>query len=149
MNYKSVNNSLVLAGCLIVNQRNEVLLLYRKEHAHYETPGGKVKLEECIDFTNPTLDELALAAERELYEELGNDIRVEKLVFFDKVEFDIPDGRHGIANKFLTRIISGEPRVNEPRIFSRFDYLPIGDLEKYQLSPDLKLLIQKLKEKFE
>ena len=67
----------------------------------------------------------------------------------DKVEFDIPDGRHGIANKFLTRIISGEPRVNEPRIFSRFDYLPIGDLEKYQLSPDLKLLIQKLKEKFE
>lgn len=149
MNYKSANNSLVLAGCLIVNQRNEVLLLYRKEHAHYETPGGKVKLEECIDFTNPTLDELALAAERELYEELGNDIRVEKLVFFAKVDFDIPDGRHGIANKFLTRIISGEPRVNEPRIFSRFDYLPIGSLEKYQLSPDLKPLVQKLKEKFE
>ncbi len=146
--YAKQQGKLVLSGCLIINDKKEVLLLYRKDHKHYETPGGKVNLEECSNPNKPTLGDLKKAAERELYEELGENIKIEKLTYFDKVEFKIPDGRLAIANKFITRIKSGTPIVNEPNIFEKFDYLPIMQLEKYPLSPDLKLLLPKLKKNF-
>ena len=82
---------------------------------------------------------------RELFEELGTEIKVEKLVFFGNIKFKIPDGRIAIANKFVTRIISGEPKITEPDIFDKFNYLPIGNIEDYPISPDLKLLAPKLK----
>ena len=129
--YAKKQNRLILSGCLVINNNKEVLLLYRKDHKHYETPGGKVNLEEFSNHDEPTLKDLAKAAERELYEELGRNIKVEKLIYFDNVEFEIPDGRLAIANKFVTKIISGKPVINEPDIFERLDYLPIAYLEKY------------------
>lgn len=145
--YLKKSNVLILSGCLVINDNRELLLLYRKDHKHYETPGGKVHIEECSNPDEPTLDDLAKAAERELYEELGSDIKVKKLSYFGNVQFKIPDGRLAIANKFVTTIISGTPKINEPDIFERFDYLPISQLEKYNISPDLKLLLPELKSK--
>ena len=139
---------ILLSGCLIVNQNKEILLLYRRDHKHYETPGGKVDPGEVSDPEKPTIAELAKSAERELYEEIGKDIKIKKLEYFGKVEFEIPDGRKAVANKFLTRIISGTPIINEPELFDRFDYLPIQSLEQYSISPDLKLLVNKLKQYF-
>lgn len=140
------NNKIILSACLVINEKKEILLLFRKDHKHYETPGGKVHLEECSNPRNPTIDDLAKTAERELYEELGDDIKVDKLKYLGKVEFTTPDGRLAIANKFLTRILYGKPRINEPEQFSKLDYLPIEKLEKYSISPDLKLFLPKLKE---
>lgn len=137
---------LILSGCLIINQKGELLLLYKDKHKHYETPGGKVELSECKDPRNPTLEELAKTVEREAYEELGNDIQLEPLVYFGKVDFTIPDGRKATAHKFITTIKSGEPRINEPDAFSKLDYLPIDRLEAYPISPDLKLIASKIKE---
>ena len=94
------------------------------------------------------MKDLAKTAERETYEELGEEIKLEELVFFDKVEFEIPDGRKAIANKFITRIISGMPKVNEPERFSEYKWIAIKDLENYPTSPDLKLLLEKIKEKW-
>ncbi len=140
-----INERIVLSGCLIINNKKEILLLYRTDHKHYETPGGKVRLDECDNPNELTLEDLAKTAQRELYEELGKDIKIEEFYYFDKVEFTIPGGRLAIANKFLVKL-KGVPKVNEPEIFSKFDYLPIEHLEDYPLSPDLKLLVSKLKE---
>lgn len=139
---------LILSGCLVVNDEKEVLLLYKINHKHYETPGGKLDPEmDCAVSGKCTVDDLAKTAERELYEELGDDIKVEPLKFFGKVEFTIPDGRKAVANKFITRIITGMPRNNEPETFSRIDYLPIARLEEYSISPDLRLLVSELKKR--
>ena len=140
-----MTGKIILSGCLIVNEKSEILLLYRKDHKHYETPGGKIISEECSNPENPSIEDLAKTAERELYEELGDNIKVEELKYFGKVEFKIPVGRIAIANKFLTSIESGKPRINEPKIFSKLEYLPIKNLEHYPISPDLKLLLPKLK----
>lgn len=142
---KKINTKLILSGCLIVNDKRELLLLFRKDHKHYETPGGKINFEDCFNSENPTISDLAKTAERELHEELGDNIKVNTLKYFDKVEFNIPDGRSAIAHKFLTKIISGKPKITEPEIFTKFDYLPLDSLEKYPISPDLKLLLPKLK----
>ncbi|MBW2968741.1 NUDIX hydrolase [Candidatus Woesearchaeota archaeon] len=142
-----MTKKLILSGCLVVNDNKEVLLLYKKNHKHYETPGGKLDPEDCSVPNQCTVDDLAKTARRELFEELGDDIEVEPLKFFDKIEFTIPDGRKAVANKFLTRIIKGKPRNNEPETFDRIDYLPIEKIEEYPISPDLKLLTSRLKER--
>ena len=130
---------LILSGCLIINEKNEILLLFRKDHKHYETPGGKVPHD------NPSLEQLKNSALREAYEELGNDIKLAEPKYFGKTDFIIPDGRRGIANKFMTRLISGTPKVNEPEIFSKFAWLSIETLKEQPISPDLKLLADKLR----
>lgn len=139
------DGKIILSGCFIVNDKKEVLLLYRDDHKHYETPGGKVRLRECSNPENPTIEDLAKTAQREVYEELGDNIKLAELSYFGKVEFMIPDGRKSIANKFLTRIVSGKPRLNEPDKFSKMDYLPVDKLEEYPISPDLQLFLEELK----
>ncbi len=136
---------LILSGCLVFNNKNEILLLYKKSHKHYETPGGKVEGVECSNKEDPTIEDLKNAASRELFEELGNDIKIDELQYFTKIEFTIPDGRKAVAHKFITKILSGEPKLNEPEVFNKLEYLPIKRLEEFPISPDLKLIINLLK----
>jgi len=145
MEYIKLDGKLILSGCLVINDKKEILLLYKKSHKHYETPGGKVNLKECSNKKTPSINDLERAAERELYEELGKNIKIAKIKYFGKVEFTIPDGRPAVAHKFITKIINGTPELNEPEVFDKFDYLPIEKLENYPISPDLKLLLKKLK----
>ncbi len=77
----SATNKLILSGCLVINTKREILLLYRKDHQHYETPGGKVNQDECLNPKNPTLEELAKAAQRELHEEVSRNIKIKTLVY--------------------------------------------------------------------
>ena len=132
-----------------MDDKKRILLLYRKDHKHYETPGGKVDFEDCEDFNNIGVNDLARTAKRELHEELGLEFETEPLVYFDSVEFKIPDGRLAVANKFITQIKSGIPKVNEPETFEKFEYLEISKLENYNLSPDLKLLLPKIKKSWD
>jgi len=54
-------NKLILVSCIVVNSEKEILLLYKKKHNFYETPGGKV---EEVDFSGrKNLDE-----EKKLYD---------------------------------------------------------------------------------
>ncbi len=130
---------IILSGCLIINERKELLLLFRDKHNHYETPGGKVEDKDCQG--NCELDDLENTALRELKEEIG-DVKVEFIEYFGKVEFEIPDGRLAIANKFIVKI-SGTPKIMEKH-FSKLDWLPILKLQDYPLSPDLKLFRQRI-----
>lgn len=131
---------LILSGCVIINNKKEILLLFKKNHQHYETPGGKVEKE------NPKEEDLLKEAEREAYEELGNNIKLDKLKYFKKIEFEIPDGRFAIGHHFITKIISGTPKVGEPEIFDHFKWIPIKDLEKHPIAPNVKLLLPELKQ---
>lgn len=146
MAHIELNGRLILSGCLIINDKKEVLLLFRTKHGHYETPGGKVDTSECRNPSNPSESDLAKTAERETYEELGNGIKLAKLKYFGKAEFTIPDGRLAVANKLITKIISGKPVLAEPELFSAIKWLPLERLAEYPVSPDLKLLAPKLKE---
>ena len=137
---------IILSGCLILNDKNELLLLHRKDHNHYETPGGKVDIGECLDPNNPSKSELKKTAQREVYEELGTKIVLAPLEYFGFVEFTVPDGRIAVANKFLTKIISGKPELAEPELFDRFDYLKITNLDLYTISPDLTLFLNQLRD---
>jgi len=135
------DSRVVLAATLIIND-GKVLLLYRKDHQWFETPGGKVRLAECRDPSKPQVKDYERCALRELKEELG-DIKVKPLEFFCRVEFSIP-GRELVAYKFTTELISGEPKVQEPELFAKAQWLPIDKLKEFPLSPDLKLICGKL-----
>lgn len=145
MNHPASPEKIILSGCLIFNHKKELLLLFRKDHQWYETPGGKVKPQDCKNSHKILLSDLANTAQRELKEELGEKFQFQKLTYFGKVAFTLPDGRKFLAHKFSTKILSGKPQINEPETFSKLDHLSIDQLEQYPLSPDLKLLLRKIK----
>ncbi len=140
-------SKIILCGNLIID-KDKILLLFRDKHQHYETPGGKLDSDECVDINNPTIKEIEKAAIRELFEEVGNNIMISEPEFFGSFDFVIPDGREAVANKFIIKILSGNPRINEPEIFSKLEWLPIAKLEEFPISPDLKLFVEMLKERF-
>ncbi len=145
-----MEEKLILSGCLLLNKKKEILLLKRKDHNHYETPGGKVEVTDIEKEDKKTIDLQALrkTAERELKEELGEDIEIDYLKFFSNVVFTTPDGSKAVANKFTVNLIKGEPKLNEPDLFSEIKWISIKDLETIELSPDLKLIIPLLKQRF-
>lgn len=142
------DKKVVLSGNLIVNERKEILLLFRMKHGHWETPGGKVELDEVRVWDNPKVEELKKTAQRELSEELGKEVKASVEDYFGSIEFTIPDGRKAVVHKFVTRIVGGFPVLNEPENFSKMEYLPIAKLEEYPLSPDLKILLPEIKKYF-
>jgi 8-oxo-dGTP pyrophosphatase MutT (NUDIX family) len=146
MDYATIDNRLVLSGTFIIDEKNKLLVLYRKDHQHYETAGGKVESSECKNPKNPTLEELSKAALRETKEELGNDIELSKLYSVGYVDVTTADGKQVRIYKFATTILRGTPIVNEPEKFLRIEYLPIKGLEKYPLAPSLKAFLPILKE---
>lgn len=140
-------NAIILSGNIILNENNEIYLLFRNKHKHYETPGGKVEEDECVDFENPTKDELKIVAKRELLEEISGIKEIKSMEYFDCVEFIIPDGRNAIAHKFITKII-GDIMPKEA-LFDKekSKWFKISELENVKISPDLELLLYKLKQK--
>ncbi|MBT3407887.1 NUDIX hydrolase [Candidatus Woesearchaeota archaeon] len=135
----------VLAGCIILNKTcDEILLLYREDMGHYETPGGKVKLSDCLDPKNPLLIDCERAAEREIYEEIGPHLKMGKFCYFGMVPFQISESKKFYAHKFLTKILDGEPKIMEPETFQKLEYIPIAKLDDYPISPDLKLFKERL-----
>lgn len=141
-NSKKKHNAVMLSGSIILNDfDNRILLLYREEHGHYETPGGKVELKKDEEINEKTLWK---NAHRELLEELGEQIEVLDYEYFAHTSFKIPDGRDAVAHKFVIHI-DGTPRINEPNKFSQLDWIAIEDLHNHSLSPDLKIMLEKVK----
>ncbi|MFA5382636.1 MAG: NUDIX hydrolase [Candidatus Micrarchaeia archaeon] len=138
-----MEDKLILSGCLLINKNKEILLLKRKDHGHYETPGGKVETTENLI----NIQILRENAERELREEVGSDFEIDNLVFFSNVVFTTPDGRKAIANKFTTNLISEEPKINEPELFSEIKWIPISAIDSVNLSPDLRIIAPLIKER--
>jgi ADP-ribose pyrophosphatase YjhB (NUDIX family) len=96
----------------------------------YAIPGGNLEFGEKL--------EEALA--RELEEEIGLEIEVQNLIFIAEVHVQKKDTLHCI---FKAKIVSGIPNLN-PKETTALEicWLPINDLEDYNLYPNIKTEIK-------
>ena len=84
------------------------------------------------------------AAKRELKEELSCDVEiVSKLGENDFTE----NGYEMGYTWFLASINDQIPVIGEPEKFDRYDYISIDDLDKFNLSPNMKNLFEEIKNK--
>ncbi len=94
-------------GCGAAILRDGSLLLVQRrrepEAGHWGLPGGKVDLFETM----------AVAAEREIFEELGLVIRAQNLLCLTD-QIDVERGTHWVAPVYLVDDAQGDPVVKEP-----------------------------------
>ena len=130
----NTKNLLELAGAVILNSYDEVLLIHRNssERVQWEIPGGKIEKDESA----------RSAAIRELKEELDVDISISKyLGCNNSVEDDLLLKYH----LFLASIVSGSPRLLENK-FDKMDYFSKSELKNMDdLSANMKMLVKKIK----
>lgn len=134
----------ILASCIILNEKNEILLLKRHE-GYYETPGGKVRPNDCINPKKTVRTDFLRAALRELHEELGENIKIKNPKFFARIAFKTLAGKNAVVYKFIMQYKSGRLRLCEPKTFEKFKWIKISELERYQMSPDMVKLIPKIR----
>lgn len=122
---------LKLAGCVIKNPENEILLLHRNtpKRAQWELPGGKI---------DPGEDPF-ITAKREVLEELGIEVEIEKEIGGKTFK---EDGNEMEYTWFEAKIIHGEPKVLENK-FDKFSYFSWEELNemKEELSPNVQNLL--------
>ena len=120
-----------LAGCIIKNKENKILLIHRntEKRKQWELPGGKIDEGENSEE----------AAVRELKEELGIDVDIIRKI--GEKEFN----EDNFTMKYMwfeAKIIEGEPKLMEEK-FDQLNYFSISELNDMQdnLSANLKNLI--------
>jgi 8-oxo-dGTP diphosphatase len=111
-------------GAIIIDDKNRLFLAKRgpnakNERGLWEFPGGAVEFGET----------LAQAIEREINEEFGITISVDKLI--DVVDHILPEEhQHWVSPTFICRIIAGEPRIQEPEKCSEITWFQINQIPK-------------------
>lgn len=112
-------NSLIqLAGCIILNDQEELLMLHRYQgRTQWELPGGKIE----------PLEHPQTAAQRELLEELGVKTHIDKEL--GSKEF-VEDGIPMRYTWFIAHITDGHPTILEPNKFDKLAYLSWQTLEE-------------------
>jgi len=121
-----------LSGCIVINKKKEILVLFRKKYGHYELPGGKVELNETIE----------QAALRECKEETGVNLELIKYIGYE--EFEIEEKKFRSHN-FLAEIKENEkPSVTEPNIFESIMWLNTNEYMKYNCASNVRSLCNKI-----
>lgn len=112
-----------LAGCIITDSQEKVLLLHRNDgvYMHWEVPGGKIE-------SGESLEETAL---REIKEELG--VKVEIIKKLGQAAFHQADQDINYT-WYKAEIVSGEPKIMEPDKFDDLRYISLNDMRSVQLS---------------
>jgi len=125
-----------LAGCVLLDTGHKIGLLHRnkKGMTQWELPGGKVESGERDEE----------AALRELQEELGVIVKIEKQIGSTNFE---TNGSHYEYIWFLASIEEGTPTVREPDTFDDFSYFALEELEKLELSGNMQQLLKQIKSK--
>ncbi|MBL7147577.1 MAG: NUDIX hydrolase [Nanoarchaeota archaeon] len=128
---------LELSGCIILKEKS-VLLLKRKDQGHWEIPGGKIR-------EGDTPEQTAL---REAQEETGCKIKI--LKFLGNFDMYVPKKNITVNSYYyLAKIIEGTPRVTEPEVFSNIKYIHFLELEKINLAPNIKMILEGKLKNFE
>ena len=105
-----------LSGCIITDQDDKILLLHRTNpREQWEVPGGKIEKGE----------DSRAAAIREINEELGVSVKIDKLLGQKKFTED-----NVSMNYFWYKaeIMSGKPKIMEPEKFNGFKYFSTDEL---------------------
>lgn len=119
-----------LAGCVFI-KNNEILLIKRTKTGWYELPGGKIEEGEAPEET----------ARREIQEELSANIKIQqKLGSKDFTENGYSMGYTWFQATFLP---NAQPTIGEPDKFEELKYIPLNELDKYQLSPNMENFLDK------
>lgn len=110
---------------VISSERKILLVKHRKGNRQYWVlPGGRLEYGE-------TFQECAV---RELKEETGLDVRVDKMIFVS--EAIAPDRSRHIVNVYLTaHIIGGVMALGNEPVLAGVDFVPIAELERVTLYP--------------
>jgi 8-oxo-dGTP diphosphatase len=126
-----------LAGCVIKDDQDRLLLLHRNtaKRRHWEIPGGKLEYGESA----------AKAAARELLEEMGVVVKVERML---GTRSFVENGNKMVYTWFLAKIADGEPQPQplEPDTHDAVGYLRIADLSRMadELSPNARNLVNEI-----
>jgi|SRR3989344_49045 len=132
----------IVAGCIIISDKKEILLL-RRTSGIYDIPSEKADSVAFKDPKNPDLVALQKVALIGVFENLGNDIRLDQMFFFRNSEW-VEDGKKINSYKFITRIISGSPMLNNPTLYEGISWISSERLSSLRLSPDLDAIKQDL-----
>ncbi|AWW37788.1 hypothetical protein ADL00_15365 [Streptomyces sp. AS58] len=116
-----------LAGCIIKDDEERILLLHRNttKRTQWEIPGGKIDDGESPEQT----------AVRELEEELGVQVKIAGELGGKSFQ---EDGYTMKYTWFRAVVLAGEPTVMEPSTHDDVRYFAVGDLEELrdELSPN-------------
>ncbi|NUU64042.1 NUDIX domain-containing protein [Paenibacillus agri] len=119
-------------GAVIRDENNRLLLVLRKkppEAGHWSLPGGKVDYMETIEN----------AVIREIHEELGIEIEIERLLCVTNHIIPSEDV-HYVAPTFLANIVSGDIHNQEPHALEKVQWFPMQDLpNKITMTTDYAL----------
>ncbi|MDO8489925.1 MAG: NUDIX domain-containing protein [bacterium] len=108
-------------GVLILNEKGEMLLMKRSSKSKNEAgmwskPGGTVDYGEMVE----------AAAIREVKEELGVDVEVKFLAYYDHL---LPEEKqHWVTFEFIGKIVSGEPKNMEPEKCDEIAWFSLDNL---------------------
>ena len=125
---------------VITNDGKILLVRHRKGPRQYWVlPGGRLEYGE-------TFDECAV---RELKEETGLDIKVNRLIYLS--EAIAPDRSRHIVNIYLTAsVIGGTLKLGDEPVLAGVDYVPMAELESSTLYPPVsKRILESVKHGFQ
>jgi len=120
---------------LILNNKNQILLLKRNNKNYWERPGGKIEYGENI-FS---------ALKREILEETGIQIKtINKLNNPIYINEEINYKEHWIGLQYVVQYKSGKAKIMEPEIYEDIKWFDINKLPK--IHPTSKKVIKLYKD---
>ncbi len=111
-------------GSIIVNDKNEVLLVKRSKNSKtfagmWSRPGGTIEFGEKVED----------ALKREIKEEVGLDIEIIRFLgYSDHIMVEGGVNKHWISLGFLTKIVGGEIKNLEPDRHDVVKWFPLDNL---------------------
>jgi ADP-ribose pyrophosphatase YjhB (NUDIX family) len=111
---------------VVLNKDNKILLVRHKKgnQRYWVLPGGRLEYGE-------TFEECAV---RELKEETGLDVEVERFLFLS--EAIAPDRSRHIVNIFIkAKVVGGTMKLGDEPVLAGVDFMALEDLEKLSLFP--------------
>ena len=129
-------------GAVILNEKNEILLLKRSKTArnkagHWTIPGGEVAFGERVE------DALL----REVLEETGLQVEIIKLLSLTN-DLIPEENQHWVSNQFLCKIKKGIPENKEPQKHDALHWWSLQELPELLTATTKKRIASLKKEDF-